>query len=255
MNKLWIPVAGAVAVGLAALAWRLPPNPASATREQTLTKAPAAQSAASLHPRAQAPLAHAAPDFARKLDSATLADNANRRRLEAWAQKDPAAALAWAAGIADPAQRQQAQEIICLDLAQRDPRKAVQTAIDTRLCDTDAGLLDNLTAQWADRDFAGAHDWVRQQEAGDWHEELTAHIAFIGSKSDPAVAAQIVVGEMTPGPRQDEAAISVLHQWAQSDLEAAAAWANAFPEGNLHRRALAEIEGIRKSSQMAAAQP
>jgi hypothetical protein len=241
MNKLWIPVAGAVAVGLAALAWRLPPNPASATREQTLTTAPAAQSAASPRPRAQPPLAHAAPDFARELDSATLADNANRRGLEAWAQKDPAAALAWAAGI--------------LDLAQRDPRKAVQAAIDTRLCDTDAGLLDNLTAQWADRDFAGAHDWVRQQEAGDWHEELTAHIAFICSKSDPAAAAQIVVEEMTPGPRQDEAAISVLHQWAQSDLEAAAAWANAFPEGNLHRRALAEIEGIRKSSQMAAAQP
>jgi hypothetical protein len=178
-----------------------------------------------------------------------------RRAIEELTRQDPDAALAWAARIGDAAKRQQAQEFVCLTLAQTDPRRAVLAAIDTGLCDSDAGLLENLTAQWATNDFSAAHAWVRQQEASDWRDDLVARIAFAGSQSDPAAAAQLVVGEMAPGPKQNEAAISVLHQWALRDLGAAASWANAFPEGNLRTRALSEIECIRLSRQTAAAQP
>jgi len=42
------------------------------------------------------------------------------------------------------------------------------------------------------------------------------------------------------------AAISVLHPGALRDLNAAAVWASAFPEGPLRQRAMDEIEGLRK---------
>jgi hypothetical protein len=262
MNKIWIPVVGLAGAGLAALALLLPHRPApTTTREISAPPASAAAKPAAI-PSVRAAsgtlASHASKgsaDFADTVDAAHLDRSESHRALEAWTQEDAAAALAWAARVTDAAQRQQAQEIICLTLAQRDPRRAVQTAIDTGLCDTDAGLLENLTAQWASSDFSAAHTWVREQDASDWRDDLVARVAFAGSQSDPAAAAQLVVGEMAPGPKQNEAAISVLHQWALRDLAAASAWANAFPEGNLRTRALAEIEGIRLSRQTAAEQP
>lgn len=256
MNKLWIPAAGVACAGIAALVFVLPHRPvATATRNIPTTTAAAKPAAiAAAHASAETPASHAM-NSTDKVDPANIRGSESRRALEAWSLQDSAAALAWAANIADASQRQQAQEIICLTLAQHDPRRAVQSAIDTGLCDTDAGLLENLTAQWATSDFSAAHDWVRQQEASDWRDDLVARVAFAGSQSDPAAAAQLVVGEMMPGPKQNEAAISVLHQWALRDLSAAAAWADSFPAGNLRTRAQAEIEGIRKSQQTSAALP
>lgn len=261
MNKLWLPAMGVA--GLAALVLLLPHHSAVRTaRENSPASNPASAKPAALlaaHASAKGTANRGAQpnsdSEADKLDAAHVGSAGSRAALEAWTQRDPAAALAWASGVADATQRQQAQEIVCLTLAQRDPRHAVQAAIDTGLCDTDAGLLENLTAQWATSNFAAAHDWVREQEAGDWRDDLVARVAFAGSQSDPASAAQLVVGEMAPGPKQNEAAISVLHQWALRDLDAAASWANAFPPGNLRTRALSEIEGIRLSRQTAAAQP
>jgi hypothetical protein len=143
----------------------------------------------------------------------------------------------------------------CYELAERDPRAAVILALDTLPSDSHPGLLPNLTAQWAACDFRAAHEWVLQQRPSEWRNSLMARVAYIGSQSDPAAAARIVVEEISPGWQQDEAAISVLHQWALHDLNTAAAWAGAFPAGSLRTRALAEIEGFRKSRQMAAIEP
>lgn len=135
----------------------------------------------------------------------------------------------------------------CLALAERDPRGALALAIESHLNDTKPGLIENLTTQWAARDFDAALAWVRQMESGDQRDELFARLVFVASKSDPTAAARLVIREMTPGSRQDEAAISVLHQWALRDFPAAAAWAADFPAGELSERARGEIEGLRKT--------
>jgi len=134
----------------------------------------------------------------------------------------------------------------CLQLAERDPRAAVILAINTLAYETQPGLLENLTAQWATHDLQASHDWVLQQEPGEWRDGLMERVAFIGSQSNPVAAARIVTQEMTPGQIQTETAISVLHQWALRDVNAAAAWAATFPEGPLRQRAMNDIEGIRK---------
>jgi len=135
----------------------------------------------------------------------------------------------------------------CLQLAERDPPEAVILASDTRGSSTHPGLLENLVGQWATHDLQASYEWVLEQQPGELRDALMARVAFAGSLSDPAAAARIVTDEMTPGQKQTEAAISVLHQWALRDLNAAASWAFAFPEGPLRQRAVAEIEGVRKT--------
>jgi len=134
----------------------------------------------------------------------------------------------------------------CLQLAERDPRAALNLAIDTSPLSPPPGLLENLTAQWATHDLQASHQWVLQQQPSPCRDGLLARVAFVGAQSDPAAAALIVSDEMAPGEKQAEAAISVVHQWAIRDLAGASAWANAFPEGALRQRAIDEIEGVRK---------
>jgi hypothetical protein len=248
MNKFWISLAGIAVLGFAwlALPRASPPHLANPSAAHASSKPPplATAHAMAIPPR------RAELDPARQLAAFDAGDQSLRRALEAWTQQSPSDAIAWASALTDAKKRQDALEIVCFALAQRDPRRAVDTAIATRLCDTDAGALSNLTAQWASRDFAAAHDWVLLQEAGNWRDELVARVAFAGSQTNPDAAARIVVEEMAPGPTQTEAAISVLHQWALRDLDAASAWASNFPAA-IHARALAEIEGIRLSRQAA----
>lgn len=137
----------------------------------------------------------------------------------------------------------------CLQLAEHDPRAAVILAINNFNTDPQPVLLENLVGQWATRDLQASYEWVQEQQPGEFRDGLLERIAFVGSQSDPVSAAQIVIEEMTPGPQQNEAAISVLHQWAQIDLNAAAAWAAKFGGGDFRKRAMAEVEGMRKSRQ------
>ncbi|MBW8781888.1 MAG: hypothetical protein JF599_08375 [Verrucomicrobia bacterium] len=143
----------------------------------------------------------------------------------------------------------------CLALAERDPIEALEFALDHHLLETQPGLLENLTGQWASHDFKAAHEWLGKQEPSDWRDQLMARVAYVRSQSDPAAAAQIVSKEITPGPRQNEAAISVLHQWARRDAAAAATWVAAFPPGDLRTRAQAEIEGLRRYQALTPARP
>jgi len=135
----------------------------------------------------------------------------------------------------------------CLQLAERDPREGVILALNTYASDTHPGLLENLVGQWATQDLQASHEWVLQQAPGESRDVLMERVAFVCSQSDPVTAARIVTDEMTPGQWQTEAAIAVLHQWALRDLNAAAAWASAFPDGPLRQRAINEIEGLRKA--------
>ena len=78
----------------------------------------------------------------------------------------------------EPAILNDSTEHGCLKLAETDPRAALELAINTRLYDTNPGLLENLTGQWAVRDYKAAHDWVLQQGPGEWRDGLMARVAY-----------------------------------------------------------------------------
>lgn len=77
---------------------------------------------------------------------------------------------------------------------------------------------------------------------GEERDRLLSRVALTRSKENPADAARLVAEWISPGEVQNEAAISVLHQWALQEPDAALAWAQLFSEENLRSRALKEVE-------------
>lgn len=186
-------------------------------------------------------------EFARSQPAGDARDTFLRQLLIAWAEKDAASALDWSDRIEDGAERRNARSTLCSAIAQTNPRLALELAVQHGAGeDANDGLLENLAMQWAERDPEAVMAWVRSQPIGELHDQLIARAAFILAKSDPHRAARQVAKEIPPGPMQDEAVISVLHQWMMKDPQAAASWAADFPEGDLRSRALNEIVSQRQ---------
>ena len=79
---------------------------------------------------------------------------------------------------------------------------------------------------------------------GEERDRLLGRVAFTRSKENPADAAKLVAEWISPGEVQNEAAVSVLHEWALRDPRAALAWAQLFSENNLRDRALTEVGNV-----------
>ncbi len=162
------------------------------------------------------------------------------------------AALDDALLIEDKQQQGQALTRLCYQWAELDPLDAIELAFDYQLEHT-PGLLENLAQQWAVADFDSARTWVDSQPPSDIRSTLVARIGYLWAQRDPASAADYVVSQIKAGPIQTEAAISVLHQWAQRDVSAARAWAEEFPSGAMRERALHEVAANRYQQQDTAA--
>lgn len=132
----------------------------------------------------------------------------------------------------------------CLRLAETDPLAAIDLAIAQNLSADDPGLLPALMLRWAERDFSGALDWTRAQPRDAWRDDILARLAFLRAQTEPLVAAHLVVTDIPSGPARDEAIISVVHQWALRDTEAAGLWAESLDAEGLRQRAVAEVAGV-----------
>lgn len=184
-----------------------------------------------------------AAEFGESQESASVREEMIHRVLEAWSRKDAKAALAWANDLPDPAKKQEAVSAICLTMAQSDPLKALDSALDSHAENAGDGLIESIAMQWAAKDPQAARQWAEAQDPGAWRDGVLGRIAFVLCRTNPAGAAQIVSSEMQPGQAQTEAAISVVHQWAQVDQASATAWVNGFP-AELRKRALTEIANV-----------
>ena len=167
-----------------------------------------------------------------------------RDLLFAWAAQDAEAALDWVMALEDPALRSNACATVCLAVAENDPRRAVVLALAHGVDEeAQGGLLESLTMQWCDKESKTVLDWAREQPPGEWRERLLARVSYVLSKSDPLAAAEVVSG-LEPGSQQNEAAMAVLHQWAQQDPSAALKWVEGFGDPTLHKCALEEISNL-----------
>lgn len=169
-------------------------------------------------------------------------------RLRQWAKRDPGEAWNWVLKQPDGDHRVEMLEAVCFQIAEDgDPARAVALADNLHL--TGHGTLANLEQQWAQTDLPAAREWAIAKPAGDEKNELLERVGFVWSASQPSAAADFVVQEMTPGPAQTEAAISVLHQWALRDFDGAKAWVELFPDGEIRERAVNELAGVQEYSQ------
>jgi hypothetical protein len=164
-----------------------------------------------------------------------------------WARSYPADAAAWLASAPDGTQRVAVAEIVCPQLAQTNAAAAVKLAencLGEGTNDSAQFLLDNTAQQWAVQDMQAASAWALAKPAGEQRDRLLQRIAIAESSDNPADAARLISEQMAPGPTQNEAAISVVYQWAQTDAKAAMAWAESFPAGDLRDRAIKEVKNV-----------
>ena len=162
--------------------------------------------------------------------------------LREWTRQNPEKALAWMRSAAAGETRDTVVEIVCARVAESNPTEAVLLA--ERYAGGCSNLLENLVHQWADQNEPAARAYALNKPPGEERDRLLSRVAFARSKENPADAAKLVGEWISPGEVQNEAAISVLHQWALRDPDAALAWAQLFPEESLRGRALKEVEVI-----------
>ncbi len=162
-------------------------------------------------------------------------------QLRHWARQNPAEAQAWVATAPPGPHRDAVVEIVCAQLAQSHPQEAVTLA---ERFNAGSYLLENLVQQWAEQDWTAAYTYAAGKPPAEERDRLLMRLAFVRSKENPADAAIIVVEQISPGEIQNEAAISVLHQWFLKAPEAARAWAQLFPPGDLRDRALKEVDPL-----------
>jgi hypothetical protein len=158
---------------------------------------------------------------------------------QVWGSRDGFAAMNWAAKLSDGDDRAASMANVSIGMSQSDPAAALVAAKQFGVPDN-GGLYQNMVALWAERDAAGAFDWVDTLPAGPERDEMMERVAFAASKTSPADAAVLATDEIPDGPIRDEAVIAVLHQWAMHDIAAASSWITQFPQGPL--RDLAEVQ-------------
>jgi hypothetical protein len=168
---------------------------------------------------------------------------AQTRRLLEWAARDPHAAARWADDLIDPALRQEALEVVCFKVAETEPATAADMVERFALEDA-PGVVENLAAHWAAADPSAALEWAERRSAGEIREALIGRIAFVLAASQPDESVRLILERMTPGPRQVEAAASVVHQWGLQDAASARQWVESLPEGPLRDRAHQELERL-----------
>ena len=173
-----------------------------------------------------------------------------------WARNFPGEALAWLTNAPDGQQRLTIAEIAYSQVAQTNVVAAVKLAenyLSSSTNEVAQFLLDNLTQQWADQDLSAASAWALAKPAGEQRDRLLQRIAMAESAANPAEAGRLISEQMSPGQFQNEAAISVIYQWAQKDAAAAMAWAESFPAGDLRDRAIKEVKNVSTYAAAAAA--
>jgi hypothetical protein len=169
---------------------------------------------------------------------------AMRTVFRQWAETSPRDALAWIPTMNAEQDRNEAREFFCHRVAEDDPKLALDLARQVG-ADTATSLVQDLAQQWAGSDAAAARDWALALPADADRDPILARVCQVLAQSDPLTAGAIVSGEIAAGSVQDEAAMSVLHQWAIRDPVAASEWVARFPEGPLRIRAEEELAGIR----------
>lgn len=161
-------------------------------------------------------------------------------------ETDPAAALQWANGLSDAAEREAALEAIAWRTTLDDLPVAVEALESLPAGMARNRLAAHLVAEWATREPESALEWAKKRgEESERDEALCGWVVATGELS-PERAGTLAADEISPGPVQNRAVVSVLQRWAPKDYRAAAVWVAAFPEGSLKNDAQQALDAVAK---------
>ena len=202
-----------------------------------------------------------------------LKSDAALRLFDHWATANPADAVAWSQGLADPESRQsflnlaamrwavtdlkEAAAWVC-SLPEGDSRTEIMAAVGSEAVRSDplvalglgtelpegtaqTNIILRAAAEWSSTDRDSAMEWAKQIEDKDLRQQVTGQIVVASAEQDPVGAATIALQQMSPGEEQDRSVVSIVQRWVQTDPVGASAWVSGFPEGTLGRDAMENL--------------
>ena len=152
------------------------------------------------------------------------------------------AAAAWCTHLDPGEERGRWLARVSGKLAESDPAAAMTMLEEQRLA-ADLTAIGPVLHHWARRDMEGAVEWISRQSNSELCDAAWSRIALSLAESHPEAAATLAATNISGESEQEEAVISVLHQWILRDRKGAEAWVALFPEGPLRERAVEEFKG------------
>jgi len=126
--------------------------------------------------------------------------------------------------------------------AEKSPADAAQWA-EAHMSDDTFGnnLFSKIMVPWADKDLAGAVDWVQQLSANGNKTAAASSLATEAATLKKAVIAINLATNIPPGTERDEVLNYSAQQWAATDRDGAVAWINQVQDPVLREKMLGEV--------------
>ena len=148
--------------------------------------------------------------------------------LKRWAAVDPSVATAWIAGMPDERRRRAATETVLLAWSVSDAQAVAVMLGQGTAGDFSDELAAHLTVAWAREDLPAAINWACQLAEGSMKDASMTVLLPLWAKIDPAAAAA-QAARITPDIRSGDLLAVVLTAWAHDDPGAAAHWVAQQP--------------------------
>lgn len=153
-----------------------------------------------------------------------------------WAYSDLKSALPWAKALPSGNAKMAVLQQIAYGWVESAPDDAAEYAATQ----DSSKLLNLVTAKWAEKDPAGASEWVKKQTAGERRSSCLASISSVWAQKDPNAAATFAASLSTMAERE-RAMLAVTSVWAYPDPGDASAWAKQLPENHMKEVVVEQI--------------
>ncbi len=151
--------------------------------------------------------------------------------FQAWAEMDPAAALANLSLIDSASTRRSVQSSIITTIADSDPKQALDILHSLPVGQQNTQLYASVFKSWAELDPVAALATLQSLPPGAVRNAATQSVYSGWAELDPAAALQ-AIQSLPPGQARNLAQQSVLNELVQQDPEAAAQYLATLPPGS-----------------------
>jgi hypothetical protein len=188
----------------------------------------------------------AAAEFSQSPEAAKWRANLMMVVAQSWAKLNTDDAQEWVSNLPnppdDPTERDTMVSYVTFAVADINPERAVQVLEQCAINkDRFEIMVENLAQQWADQgSLQPLIDLISKMPPSAERDGYFARIANAMARTDVDQATAIVSENISPGPAQIDAAITIVRQLAWNDKSLAREWVDSFPAGEIHDRALKE---------------
>jgi hypothetical protein len=183
--------------------------------------------------------ADAQRDIARRLEIENMLPQIGLQRTMDLVDRDPRAAWQTALAVGDDAQAIGRLSSIAHGWAREDPLAAMEAVMALPNTGMRHQLQRQILHEWGRQNSQEALDWALAQPPSPQRADLTSTALAALAESEPRLALDIAQG--LDGRERDDALGRVLSQWASADPEAAARSIEPLTGGNARRSAIATI--------------